>query len=224
MTPVLISACAGAALGLAVWAVLASRWAGPTLAERLNAPPPPRDTRVAEPDVRTLTRLGRVGVPVLEGLGLPGPRARRDLRVCERDPGSYLAEKCTGLLLGLVLPPLLGGVFALAGALPSATVAGAMWVVFALVTWFAPDLSLRDEAGRRRELMRHALAGFADLVVVSLAGGAGVNGALSDAGAAGGGWAMGRIRESLREAALRREPPWTALRDLGERYDTPEFA
>ncbi|WP_231391598.1 type II secretion system F family protein [Nocardiopsis sp. CNS-639] len=112
----------------------------------------------------------------------------------------------------------------LTGVLSSATIAGAMWVAFALVAWFAPDLSLRDEADKRRERMRRALASFADLVVVSLAGGAGVNGALADAGAAGNGWAMVRIRESLREAALMRQPPWTALRELGDRYDTPEFA
>ncbi|OKI13134.1 type II secretion protein F [Nocardiopsis sp. TSRI0078] len=144
--------------------------------------------------------------------------------MCEREPASYLAEKFTALVLGLAFPPLLGGLLSLAGALPAATVAGGMWAAFALLAWFAPDMSLRDEADKRRERMRRALAGFADLVVVSLAGGAGVNGALSDAGAAGSGWAMARIREGLREAALTRQPPWTALRDLGERYDTPEFA
>ncbi|WP_444963394.1 type II secretion system F family protein [Nocardiopsis sp. M1B1] len=112
----------------------------------------------------------------------------------------------------------------LLGFFPSTALAVALWALFAVVAWFAPDLSLRDEANKRREQMRRALASFADLVVVSLAGGAGVNGALADAGAAGNGWAMVRIRDSLREAVLRRQPPWTALRDLGERYDTSEFA
>ncbi|APC38349.1 type II secretion protein F [Nocardiopsis dassonvillei] len=144
--------------------------------------------------------------------------------MCERSPESYLAEKFTALVLALAFPPLLGGMLSLIGILPSATISGGMWVAFALVVWFAPDMSLRDEADKRREQMRRALASFADLVVVSLAGGAGVNGALADAGAAGNGWAMARIRESLREAVLMRQPPWTALRDLGERYDTPEFA
>jgi Flp pilus assembly protein TadB len=168
--------------------------------------------------------LGKIGVPVLEGFGMPGPRTRRNLRVCERSPESYLAEKFTALLLGLAFPPLLGSMLSLAGVLPSGVLAGGMWVAFAVIAWFAPDMSLRDEADKRRERMRRALASFADLVVVSLAGGAGVNGALADAGAAGNGWAMARIRESLREAALMRQPPWTALRDLGERYDTLEFA
>ncbi|PDP86628.1 type II secretion protein F [Glycomyces fuscus] len=144
--------------------------------------------------------------------------------MCEREPASYLAEKFTALVLGLAFPPLLGGMLSLAGVLPSSVIAGGMWLMFALVSWFAPDLSLRDEADKRRERMRRTLASFADLVVVSLAGGAGVNGALADAGAAGNGWAMVRIRESLREAALMRQPPWVALRALSDRYDTPEFA
>ncbi|WP_223830592.1 type II secretion system F family protein [Nocardiopsis quinghaiensis] len=224
MTPVLAAAAAGAAVGLALWALLAARWARPTLAERLAAPPPPRPALAAGPDTGVLARLGRVGVPLLEGFGMPGPRTRRDLRVCDREPSSYLAEKFTGLLLGLTFPPLLGGTLSLAGLLPSTGVAAVMWALFALGTWSAPDLSLRDEANKRRERMRRALASFADLVVVSLAGGAGVNGALTDAGAAGNGWAMARIREGLREAVLMRQPPWTALRDLGTRYDTPEFA
>lgn len=224
MTPVLAAALAGAALGLALWAFFAARWARPTLAERLAAPPPPRPVMVAGPDTGVLTRLGKIGAPILEGFGMPGPRTRRNLRVCERSPESYLAEKFTSLLLGLALPPLLGTILSLAGVQPSATVAAVMWVLFVLGTWSAPDMSLRDEANKRREQMRRALASFADLVVVSLAGGAGVNGALSDASAAGNGWAMARIRESLREATLMRQSPWTALRDLGERYDTSEFA
>ncbi|GAA1001660.1 type II secretion system F family protein [Nocardiopsis tropica] len=224
MTPALAAALAGAALGLALWALFAARWARPTLAERLAAPPPPRQTMVAGPDTGVLARLGRIGAPVLEGFGMPGPRTRRNLRVCERSSASYLAEKFTALVLGLAFPPLLGAMLSLAGILPSGALAGAMWVAFAVIVWFAPDMSLRDEADKRRERMRRALASFADLVVVSLAGGAGVNGALADAGAAGNGWAMARIRESLREATLMRHSPWTALRDLGERYDTPEFA
>ncbi len=224
MTPTLAAALAGVAFGLALWALFAARWARPTLAERLAAPPPPRPVVASGPNTGVLTRLGKIGVPALEGFGMPGPRTRRNLRVCERSAESYLAEKFTALVLGLAFPPLLGGMLSLTGVLSSATIAGAMWVAFALVAWFAPDLSLRDEAGKRRERMRRALASFADLVVVSLAGGAGVNGALADAGAAGNGWAMVRIRESLREAALMRQPPWAALRELGDRYDTPEFA
>ncbi len=221
--PTLLLAAGGAAIGAGLWLLLVVRFARPTLSERLAGPPAvqPRETRPAAKG--TIARLGAVGTPLMAAFGLPGARARRDLAVCERDSAGYLAEKATGLVLGLAAPPLVALPLGAAG-LDIASVWGLFaWGVFATVTWLAPDLSLRDAARKRREQMRHALAAFADLVVVALAGGAGVNGALTDA-TTGGGWALGRIREELRSAALRREPAWSALKDLSDHYDIPEFA
>ncbi|CAL9377873.1 hypothetical protein SUDANB121_01002 [Nocardiopsis dassonvillei] len=224
MTPLMAAALAGAALGLALWALAAARWARPTLAERLSGPRPPARLSLRPSETGILTRIGKVGVPLLHAAGLPGRRAVRNLRICDRDPGGYLAEKAAGVVVGLLFPPVVGLLLASFGALPAPFLSLALWVGFAVLMWFAPDLSLNDEATKRREEMRRTLSGFADLVVVSLAGGAGVSGALTDASANGGGWAMAAIRDALREASLTRVPVWQAMRDLGERYDTPEFA
>ncbi|GLU47473.1 type II secretion system F family protein [Nocardiopsis ansamitocini] len=216
---------AGLLVGLGVWLVLAVGYARPSLAERLADPPPKQPPRpvVSEEEAGFTARLGRLGTPLMASFGLPTARTRRDLVVCDRDVDRYLAEKATGLLLGLLGPPVMGVVMTVLGVGLSPLVAGACWALFAVVLWIAPDLALRDEAGKRRERMRHALAGFADLVVVALAGGAGVNGALSDATATSSSWAMTRIALALRGAALDRQPAWTALRELGDRYDVPEF-
>ncbi|GAA1782942.1 type II secretion system F family protein [Streptomonospora arabica] len=222
----LLAVIGGTAVGLGLWLLLATRFSRPTLSERLADPPPREQSTVRARSTAQgpLARVGAVGAPAIAALGLPGERVRRDLAVCERDTSAYLAEKATGLVLGVAGPPLAAVPIGLVGG-DAGTMWGLVaWAVFAAVAWFAPDLSLRDEARKRREQMRHALAGFADLVVVSLAGGAGVNGALTDAASAGGGWAVGRIREALRVAALRRIPAWSALRDLAEHYDTHEFA
>lgn len=224
MNPVTTAALAGAALGLALWALAAARWARPSLAERLSDPEPTPVERPRRPETGFLSRIGRVGVPLLRAAGLPGPRAVRNLRVCDRAAGGYLAEKVSGVLVGLLFPPLVGMLLASFGVLPPTFVSLLSWGGFLVLMWFAPDLSLNDEATKRREEMRRTLSGFADLVVVSLAGGAGVSGALTDASAHGGGWAMTAIRDALREASLTRTPAWRILRDLGERYDTPEFA
>ena len=224
MNPVTAAALAGAALGLAVWALAAARWAGPTLAERLSDPRPPAKPTLRSPDGGVLARIGRVGAPLLHAAGLPGKRAVRNLRICDREPGGYLAEKAAGILVGALFPPAVGLALAPSGALPAPLLSFGLWTGFAVLMWFAPDLSLNDEAAKRKEEMRRTLSGFADLVVVSLAGGAGVSGALTDASANGGGWAMAAIRDALREASLTRVPAWQAMRDLGERYDTPEFA
>ncbi|MFE6308114.1 type II secretion system F family protein [Nocardiopsis sp. NPDC057823] len=224
MNPTTAAALAGAALGLALWALAAARWARPTLAERLSGPRPPARLALRPSEGGLLTRLGRVGVPLLHAAGLPGKRAARNLRICDRDPGGYLAEKAAGVVVGVLFPPVMGLLLSSFGALPPGFVSPVLWAGFAVLMWFAPDLSLNDEAAKRKEEMRRTLSGFADLVVVSLAGGAGVSGALTDASANGGGWAMAAIRDALREASLTRVPVWQVLRELGERYDTPEFA
>ncbi len=224
MNPVIAAALAGAALGLALCALAAARWARPSLAERLSGPRRAPRLALRPSESGMLTRIGKLGVPLLHAAGLPGPLAVRNLRICDRDPGGYLAEKAAGVVVGLLFPPVMGLLMSSFGILPSPLISFALWAGFAVLMWFAPDLSLNDEATKRREEMRRTLSGFADLVVVSLAGGAGVSGALTDASANGGGWAMTAIRDSLREASLTRTPVWQILRDLGERYDTPEFA
>ncbi|GAB3208466.1 type II secretion system F family protein [Marinactinospora thermotolerans] len=221
----LLAAIGGILVGFGLWLVVAVRFARPSLAERLADPMPIAPARRAGTGNEGFAaRLGTIGIPILSTLGLPTARTRRDLEVCDRDAARYLAEKFTSLLLGLAAPPAIGAMMSFAGAdLPPLPAVGA-WALFAVIAWLAPDLSLRDEARKRREAMRHALAGFADLVVVSLAGGAGVNGALTDASTASTGWAMTQIRLTLRTAALNRQPPWVALRELGDRFDVTEFA
>ena len=53
------------------------------------------------------------------------------------------------------------------------------------------------DAARRRADFRHALSAFLDLVVISLAAGAGVDGALDDASGIGHGWAFTQLRRAL---------------------------
>ncbi|GAA3744505.1 type II secretion system F family protein [Salinactinospora qingdaonensis] len=224
MSPPVLGALGGALFAAGIWAMLALRWARPSLAERLTDPAPSATDTAAVASRGWAARLGRLGVPVLAALGLPTDRTRTRLAACDRDTTDYLAEKTTAALLGLAAPPLLVTALAVAGAAPAPVWAMVMWGLFAVVAWLAPDLALRDRAAKRRAALRHTLAAFADLVVIALAGGAGVNGALEEAAQASPTWAMRRIRTALHAAALRRQPPWTALRELAGRYEVPEFA
>ena len=70
---------------------------------------------------------------------------------------------------------------------------------------------------------RHALAAFLDLVVISIAAGAGVEAALTYAGATGRGWAFTQIRGALETARLTRRPPWEALGQLGHELGISEL-
>ncbi|HTV10892.1 MAG TPA: type II secretion system F family protein, partial [Acidimicrobiales bacterium] len=150
-------------------------------------------------------------------------RVRRDLAVLGRSPERHLAEKVTLVLVGLLLVPASAGALALAGAdLPLAV---PLWasVLLAVGGFFLPDIGIHAEAQARRHDFRHALGSFLDLVVIALAGGGGVETALSDAASVGDGWAFDELRRSLDEARIARQSPWLALDRLGHTIGVDEL-
>ncbi len=169
-------------------------------------------------------RWGMRGVPLLRAAGLPTASSRADLDVVGVGVERHLAEKAASAVVGLVAPPaviVLAQVAAGVGPgwwLPvwtSLLCAGAMFV--------APDLGVRAQAARRRVEMRHALAVFLDLVVIALAGGAGIQQALDDAAAAPHGWAASGIRRALATAQMARTSVWDELASLGVRTGVGEL-
>lgn len=180
---------------------------------------------VAEEDkAATLAlRVGAGTLRLLEGLGLELSGLRRDLRVVGKPLERHLADKVLLAILGALLAPALAAV-AGAGGVPVPAVVPA-WVALLLGVggFFAPDVGLRAEAEGRRANFRYALGSFFDLVVISLAGGGGVEGALHDSAQAGRGWAYGELQQALATARLRRETPWVALARLGEQLGVAEL-
>jgi Flp pilus assembly protein TadB len=87
--------------------------------------------------------------------------------------------------------------------------------MLAVAGFVVPFIGLRAKAAERRRGFRHALSCYLDLVAVQLAGGAGVESALSSSARNGHGWAFREIRQTLAEARLMGEPPWTGLSRLG---------
>lgn len=172
--------------------------------------------RVGRPVAGLLTRAG--------GAWLVPGRVRRDLAITERSIERHLAEQVALFLLGVLLVPVMAGVL----------VGGGVHLPLQLPIWAAllcgvggfllPDLSVHAEAAKRRRDFRHALSSFLDLVVVALAGGAGVETALGDAASIGGGWAFAYLRRALDSARRSRETPWSALRHLGNELGIEELS
>jgi Flp pilus assembly protein TadB len=127
-------------------------------------------------------------------------------------------------LFGLLLVPAATALAALGGLHVPLVVP--LWgsLVFAIVGFYVPDLGIHTEAQARRRDFRHALAAFLDLVVIALAGGGGVETALTDASSVGNGWAFGQLRHALDTARLARQPPWQALGRLGTDLGVPELS
>jgi Flp pilus assembly protein TadB len=214
---------AGFGLGLFILAAaLAPRRV--SLAEALAAiTREPRPPLIASELGGWAARLGRPAAAVLASAGLPTPAARRDLAILGRPPERQLAEQATAAIAGLLLAPAFTGLLAAGGLAVPWQLPAAGAVLLAAAGFTAPALAVRQQAAARRADARHALAAFLDLVVIALAGGGGVEAALTYAGAAGTGWAFTQLRGALDTARLTRRPPWETLAQLGRELGVAEL-
>ena len=221
----ILAALCGAAFGLAAIAAWrAAVPATPSLEAALA-----RAGRSAQPDPgghqHLRGRAGRLGVAMLRSAGADiGPAARADLALLERPVEDHVADKVIAALAGLLLPWVWWTLAATALGVTAAPIlpflaAGGLGVA----GWLLPDVALRGEAARRRREFTQSLSAFLDLVVIALAGGAGIESALDDASRIGRSDAFGRIAETLTGARLRSESPWEALAVLGASVDVPEL-
>ena len=160
-------------------------------------------------------RVGRPAAGLLAALGLPTQAMRRDLAILGRPPERQLAEQATAALAGLLVVPAASGLLAAGGLIVPWQLPAAGAIALGVAGFTVPALDTRRQAAARRAATRHALAAFLDLTVIALAGGAGVEAALTYAASAGTGRASAQIRGALETAQLTRRPPWEALGQLG---------
>jgi len=137
---------------------------------------------------------------------------------------AHLAEQATATALGLFLPAAASALLALAGVNTWLMVPVWAGLTFAAAGFLTPELAVRSEATKRRAAFRHSLGVYLDLVVVSLAGGSGVDQALDDAAGIGRGEPFADLRHALTESRLARIPPWDTLAALGHRIGVEELA
>ncbi|MGB3441125.1 MAG: type II secretion system F family protein [Actinophytocola sp.] len=217
----------GAGLGIGLWALVV--YAFPpkpplrTLVDRLHAAPAPPPILTADSDGWAL-RVGRPFIKPLAALGLPNRKLRNDLAVTGKSIEHHLAEKATLALTGLLLPILMHLLLVAADVGLGWAVPAVTSLLFALGGFLLPDISVRQEAERRRSTFRHALSAYLNLIRVLLAGGAGVDGALSDAVNIGKGWAFQQLRRALVTAKLTRTTPWSTLGQLGTELDVHQLS
>ncbi|MEW6473873.1 MAG: type II secretion system F family protein [Actinomycetota bacterium] len=182
------------------------------------------------PDATLATPRGSVVVRLLGASWAPtglGVRIRRsaaaDLRIVGLTVEEHLAHRVSVAAIALLWAPATAALITAAGLTVPAALT--VWISGALAPagFFLPAIELRARAARRRRSFRHALSSFLDLVSVALAGGKGVEGALTDAAATGDGWPFRELRAALSDARLRGEAPWDGLARLGADLDVPEL-
>jgi tight adherence protein C len=217
----------GAVAGLGVAMMLSALLpARPSLAQALrtlNPPVAPIAPRAAYRAGGWSARLGRPLVPLLNSLGLPRRSLAADLELCEHSPSRHAAEQASAVVVGLVTPPLAAAALWAGGVQLGWTLPVWASLVCAAVAGVFVDLQVRQDAARRRDELRNALAVQLDLTMMSLAGGAGIDQAVADAAQVGNGWAHQRLRHALQAARTARLPVWDTLSDLGHRTGVPEL-
>lgn len=227
----IVALVCGAGFGAGLWLIVRGLYPPrPSLAHalaQLRRLPEPAPVVTPEAEGGFAARLGR---PVADALARAGPGwllppgVRRDLAVLGRSAERHLAEKVTLAIVGLLVTPAVAALLLLGGAHLSLVVPLWASLIFAVAGFVIPDLGIHADAGRRRRDFRHALSSFLDLVVVALAGGGGVETALTGAASIGSGWAFGYLRRALDHARLARETPWAGLGRLGHELGVAELS
>lgn len=215
----------GASLFLLARALLPARSSLADAVARLESRPVPlAGSAVGEDEwSAAAARLGRRLAGMLGAIGVRPKTKEVDLAVVGRSAERHVADKCLLGVAGLVVGPLVavaGVSIGLNLTLPGAGLS----LLFGLGGFVAPDVALAAEAERRRRDFRHSFSAYLDWVTIVLAGGGGVDAALTTAATEGDNWAFARIEAALHSARSHAEPSWKGLEALGAQLDLPAAA
>ena len=150
-------------------------------------------------------------------------RFRSALDVTGQSLEGLSSRALVGVVVGLIVPPVLWSVAAAGGVEVPVLVPIVLTLAAVPLGAILPVASVLAEARERRRHFRVVVGTFVDLVVLGLAGGVGIEGALQSAASVSSDWASVRIARSLLLARDRGESPWEALGRLGERCGVNEL-
>jgi Flp pilus assembly protein TadB len=156
--------------------------------------------------------------------GTPRARALRSaLAVTETDPRVFASRLVVTVGVAALAPVALWLVLQVLGVgLPIGAAVVGVCIGPALGVAI-PVSGLVRRGSERRRHVRVVLGSFVDLVVLSLAGGVGIDGALHSASRVTPDWAARRMARALGTARDAGATPWGALAELGEELDVPEL-
>ena len=205
------------------------RTAGPTAAEVPDSGIPGFTGSLSRwlPFLAATQEVGHRIATVVEKRELLAPPRGRQFRNALELTGQTLDQVVSTSLvdagIGLLLPPVLWIVMAAGGIEVPLVVPVVLSLVSVPLGASIPALSVLAEARERRRHFRVVVGSFVDLVVLSLAGGVGIEGALQAAASVSSDWASTRIARVLQRARDSGDSPWEALGRLGERCGVAEL-
>lgn len=215
MSSVLVMAVVGAVFGLGLFAI----WFGATQ--------PARSLAEVSESLQYGSSAQHGSGPALWRTEMRRSRRRwgAALELCEQTPEEFVRGRLV-LTVEFAALPLVVWTGGVVGVLPKLA-SGEVWVAVALVAgaagWALSGVILRREANERAEEFNSGLAGFAELIALLVAGGAGLETATEEAAKTGSGQVYRHLQAAVAASAARREPPWTAMQHLGERLELDDL-
>ncbi len=179
----------------------------------------------AKPLTGTRKLLGRAGTRIFRRIA-PGniTEAEKKLRILDKSLERHCYEKMLGGLIGFMLPVFLWWILLVIGLDASIGLFVALSLLLLILGYWYPDIPLNEQVEKRKRAFRYAFSSYLDLVTVMLAGGGGIETALTVSAEAGGGWAFGLIRKALLRARLRNQAPWLMFEELGKEIGVNELS
>ncbi len=139
-------------------------------------------------------------------------------------PDQLAGRVIVGVGVGVLLPPVLWGLGTSFGFRPPLMAPVLLTAVLVPLGVLLPMVALNAMAKGRRRHCRIVISSYVDLVVLSLAGGVGVEGALLSAAEVSRDWMVRRIAKELQLARNSGQPAWQVLAALGDEFDVVELA
>ena len=168
-------------------------------------------------------RIGRAGAGIVARVGVDVDQLATRLRILDKSIDQHVYEKLFAASAGFGLPIVASLVIVAADVAVNPMVILALSTILAAAGFVYPDLPLADQVAARRREFRHSLSSFLDLVTIIMAGGGGIETALTGAAEAGEGWPFEQLRDALRRARMTRRTPWETLADLGDELGIDEL-
>ena len=228
MTGLQLALALGALIGLGAAGLLfAAVPAQPDLGDVLARLSPPSRRRAGAPvtsaNPDTEERLGIWAERTLPARLLGVPPAR-DLAVLRKTHAQFYGRKVLYGLLGLILPTLMTGFFALIGISVPFVVPVAATLGLSAVLFMMPSRDISEDAKKARSDFARALSAYIELCALERNSGAGASVALANAAEVGDSWVFRKISEELARSRYNGQPPWDSLEALAEDLGLPELA
>jgi hypothetical protein len=200
----------------------------------LRPAPPSLTGALAQLNIATATTGSPITVPAKDFWSWLPPSVFRlldkhlgasdaDLRILGWTREQLAARKITLALAGLIAPSALTVMFTALHIRVPFVIPAAVGLALAIWLWTLPTAEVKETAAKTRAEFRDALDFFLDLVALERLARGSVPEALEAASEISGCTPFLHIHAALETSALAGQPPWTALRELGEQLDIEQL-